>query len=187
MKRIINAHGWVCIQLNEQHENAAMKFRIKRDAVYGNIFSERTSDARWVGDLGEWVFNSFLRSCGLTDAVWLRDGKASGEPDFKIGNLAIGVKTVKRKVAPQKDYTAQITARHANEPVTHFFFLTYDIVNKRMWLIGGIDKPRFLNFSQYFSAGDKVHDNYVIRPNHEIYNIGLQFICPPLNFIGVSQ
>ncbi|MBV7472969.1 hypothetical protein KW826_04270 [Pseudoxanthomonas sp. PXM05] len=109
----------------------------------------------------------------------MRDN-AAGSADFvSPTGVSIGVKAVKRQVAPRPGYTAQISAKHSAEPVDQFFFLTYQIAEKRMWLLGGIDRPRFLQESRYYRAGETVHSRYVIRSGHEIYNIDIDHLVAP--------
>lgn len=91
----------------------------------------------------------------------------------------VGIKTVKRKVKPLKNYTTQVTAKHASEPVDYFFFLSYEIVIRRMWLLGGIDKDSFLKKAIYYAEGDFVHQDYQIRKGHEIFNIALTELILP--------
>jgi hypothetical protein len=40
-----------------------------------------------------------------------------------------------------------------------------------MWLLGGITKERFLCDARHYRAGEPVHQNYVVREGHEIFNI----------------
>jgi hypothetical protein len=77
-----------------------------------------------VGDLGEMVFNNWFKYRGIEGYQWILEG-ATGSPDFVTAlNIRIGVKTVKRAVPPRIDYTAQITAQHAHEPIEQFFFMS---------------------------------------------------------------
>lgn len=158
--------------------------RAQRDLQYGNIYAEAPSDARWVGELGEKVFDSWLKHEGIQGFAWILDD-AAGKPDFVTANgIRIGVKTVKRQAPPREAYTAQITASHAREPIDHYFFMSYEFTARRMWLLGGIDRERFLRQARYHGPGDRVHDNYQIRPGHEIYNIGLDKLVAPDEWIG---
>lgn len=95
------------------------------------------------------------------------------------GGTSISVKTVKRKGPPGLSYTAQISAKHADEPVDQFFFMSYEIAARKMWLLGGIDRNGFLDRARYYQAGEAVHQNYVIRPGHEIYNIEIGLLVDP--------
>jgi len=157
--------------------------RVERDRQYGNIYTEAATDERWVGDLGERAFNSWFKHEGIQGFKWVRDD-AAGQPDFVTAqNVRIGVKAVKRKVPPREGYTAQITARHIEEPIDQFFFMTYEIAKRRMWLLGGIDRERFLMESRYYGAGEWVHENYQIRPGHEIYNIEIGKLIQPKEWI----
>lgn len=136
-----------------------------------------------MGDLGELVFDKWLRHHQVMGYDWVLDG-AAGSPDFQLtSGIRIGVKTVKRRVAPRDGYTAQITARHTEEPIEQFFFMTYEIAKRRMWLLGGIDKQGFLNGAIYYPAGSQVHASYTIREGHEIYNIDIGMLVPPREWL----
>jgi hypothetical protein len=173
-------NGWISVEIPEVLEKEAREIRIERDAQYGNIFEEEDTDKRWTGDLGEIVFNTWLKSNHLRDFQWIKNNSA-GQPDFITPtNVRIGVKTVKRKVEPRMDYTAQITAQHSREPIDHFFFMTYQFEKKNMWLLGGIDRNNFLKKARYYSEGQWVHKNYQIRKGHEIYNIEIGKLIAPL-------
>ena len=129
--------------IEPKFELLAKEMRAQRDLRYENIFMKMATDERWVGDLGEIVFNLWLKDKGVRDVKWVLES-AAGQPDFVLpSGLRIGVKTVKRKGPPKTDYTAQITARHADEPIDAFFFMSYEIDRHRMWLLGGIEKPLF--------------------------------------------
>ena len=64
-----------------------------------------------------------------------------------------------------------VIVSHADEPIDHYFFMSYEVAQKKMWLLGGIDRETFLTLAKRYNAGDWVHPNYQIRPGHEIYNI----------------
>lgn len=179
----VHTTGWVSVEVLEKYEVRAKAIRAERDRLYGNIYAESDTDQRWVGDLGEMVFNSWLKHQGIKGFNWILDA-AAGKPDFITAlNIRIGVKAVKRKVPPRMDYTAQITAQHAHEPIDHYFFMTYEINERRMWLLGGIDRERFLREARYYAAGEWVHPNYQIRPGHEIYNIEIEKLEKPLEWL----
>lgn len=184
MTTIVHPQGWLSIDLSEANENWARHVRAQRDQQYGNIFQEEAGDERWTGDLGELVFDRWLKHRGVAEYQWIQEG-AAGAPDFVFASgLRVGVKTVKRKVPPRIDYTAQITAKHTEEPIEQFFFMTYEIAKRRMWLLGGIDKPTFLQEAVFYPAGAMVHANYTIRPGHEIYNIEIGKLVPPEAWVG---
>lgn len=166
-----------------QHEARARQIRTERDLQYGNIYTEAATDERWVGDLGEMVFNSWLKHEGIQCFEWVLND-AAGQPDFVTAlNVRIGVKTVKRKVPPRENYTAQITARHAEEPIDQFFFMSYEIAKRQMWLLGGCSRERFLQESRHYNAGEWVHPSYQIRRGHEIYNMEIAKLVPPKAWI----
>lgn len=175
--------GWISLVIAPEYEARAKRMRADRDRQYGNIYPEAATDERWVGDLGEIAFNSWLNHEGVQGFEWVLDD-AAGKPDFVTARkLRIGVKTVKRQVPPRAGYTAQITARHAKEPIDHYFFMTYEIAQRRMWLLGGIEQGSFLQKSRYYAAGEWVHADYQIRQGHEIYNIEINKLVPPKRWL----
>jgi hypothetical protein len=171
--------GWISVDISEGNERWARVKRAERDRLYGNVYREAITDERWVGDLGELAFDRWLKHNGVTGYRWIWE-EAAGAPDFQLASgTCIGVKTVKRKVPPRDGYTAQITARHTEEPIDQFFFMTYEITKRQMWLLGGIEKRNFLDAATYYPAGAQVHANYTIREGHEIYNVDIGKLMPP--------
>lgn len=170
--------GWITFSISEAREVEARAMRAERDERYDNIFDEHTTDEHWVGELGELVFDHWLKLHKIR-AEWITSD-AAGRPDFILeGGAKVGVKTVKRQVPPRADYTAQVTARHAAEDVDHFAFMSYEIEKRRMWLLGGMAREPFKDHARYYAAGERVHPNYQIRPGHEIYNIALNRLIAP--------
>ncbi len=137
---------------------------------------------RWVGEIGEICFNQWASKNIELEVKWLTKN-VSGQEDFQIGDWTIGLKTVKRKVPPRPSYTAQITAKHAEEPVDYFFFTSYEFRTRILWLLGGIDKYSFLEKAVYYGPGEQVHKFYTIRPGHEIYNIEIKELLPPFTWV----
>jgi hypothetical protein len=180
----VHPQGWIFLSIASKYEERAKQMRAKRDREYENLYEEAATDERWVGDLGEMVFNSWFKHEGIQGFEWILDN-AAGQPDFVTApNIRIGVKTVKRQGPPLVDYTAQITARHAEEPIDQFFFMTYEIAKCRMWLLGGIDRERFLQEARYYGADEYVHPKYKIRKDHEIYNIEIAKLTRPKEWIS---
>lgn len=60
--------GWICVDVLETNEQWAKDMRADRDRQFGNIYREEDTDVRWVGDLGEKAFDSWLRKERLTRA-----------------------------------------------------------------------------------------------------------------------
>lgn len=180
---VVHPEGWISVEIAPFFEEQAQKIRANRDRRYGNIFAEAGTDQRWVGDLGEMAFNSWLKHQGLEGIQWVRDD-AAGKADFILpGGFRIGVKTVKRQGDPKNDYSAQITARHAEEPVDHYFFLSYHLKARRMWLLGGLERTCFLAEARLYRAGEQVHSHYRIRPGHEILNLPISELIRPLDWL----
>jgi len=162
---------------------AAQRMRRERDKLYGNIYGEVETDLRWVGEIGELCFDQWLQRQESVTHEWILEDVA-GRPDFLIGRTPVGMKTVKRNVPMQPNYSAQITARHATEPVSDFFFACYEIGAQRLVLLGGITRELFLQQARYYGPGDAVHANYIIRPGHEIYNIEVRHLIPPMQWLA---
>ena len=170
--------AFLYFDITAEQEDKAQDIRRKRDEQYGNIYLEEDSDLRWVGDLGEICFNTWLKNNNIHKFQWHLDTVA-GNPDFTIGTKRIDVKTVKRKVPPKEEYTTQITARHKDFPIDQLFFCSYEYQKKRMWFLGGITKTEFLNKATFYKEGEKVHNNYTIRRGHEIYNAEIRILVEP--------
>jgi hypothetical protein len=164
---------WIYVDATVEQEQMAREIRAERDRRYQNIYAAARTDERWVGDLGEILFDAWTTQTRPGLLRWIRDN-AAGKPDFvSATGLRVGLKTVKRQVAPQPSYTAQITAQHAREPTDEYFFMSYELRKRRMWLLGGIGQQRFLERARYYGPGERVHANYQIRAGHEIYNIAI--------------
>ena len=98
----VHPQGWISLLIAPEHEERAKRMRAERDRQYGNIYTEATTDERWVGDLGEMVFYSWFKHEGIQSFEWVLDD-AAGKPDFVTAlNVRIGVKTVKRKVGTHR-------------------------------------------------------------------------------------
>jgi hypothetical protein len=172
----------ITYQVLPSWEERAMDIRQKRDAQYPNIYLEEPTDMRWVGDLGEIVFNHWMKEEGIGGFEWHLDN-AAGKPDFTVNGIRIDVKTVKRKVPPEPHYTAQITARHISHPIDELFFLSYEFLKKKMWLLGGAKMSAFIQFARYYGEGEYVHKDYQIRKGHEIYNGEISLLESPESWI----
>lgn len=161
----------------------AREMRAERDARYPNLYDERATDLRWVGEVGEICLYRWLGERAPGAGRWIRED-AAGKPDFIIHGHAVGMKTVKRQVPFRPGYTAQITARHAAEPVNHFFFASYEVPRRRLWLLGGISRSRFLERARHHGGGERVHAHYLVREGHEIWNVEARHLVPPERWLA---
>ncbi len=175
--------GWLVVPVGDDVVRRARGMRAERDARYANIYAERESDLRWVGEVGEICLFRWLGERAPGAGRWIRED-AAGRPDFVVHGHAVGMKTVKRQGPFRPGYTAQITARHAGEPVDHFFFASYEVPRRRLWLLGGISRPRFLEHARRHAAGERVHANYVVREGHEIWNVEARHLLPPERWLA---
>jgi hypothetical protein len=57
----VHPPGWISVAITGANERRARAIRAERDRQYGNIFTEESTDERWVGDLGEMAFDNWFR------------------------------------------------------------------------------------------------------------------------------
>ncbi|MEV3961589.1 hypothetical protein AB0M34_11920 [Nocardia sp. NPDC050193] len=169
-------------KVRDEFIEVAQQIRAKRDEQYGNLYKVADTDLRWVGEVGELCFNGWAESKTSLPVVWIKEN-AAGAADFLIGGTPVGLKTVKRRVPPNNRYTAQITAKHATEPVDYYFFACYMHEVQEMYLLGGISREEFLRKARYYRGGEQVHAHYRVREGHEIYNIEIGKLTPPLPWL----
>lgn len=173
---------WVALRPTQEQIDEAKRMRAARDRRYRNVFQARATDERWVGELGEILLHQWLTQHQIRSQWIVED--AAGRPDLVLSSgVRLGVKTVKRQGPPKAHYTAQITKRHAHEPVDHFVFLSYDICHNVMYVLGSIDAQEFLRQARYYGPGEQVHANYTIRSGHEIYNIEINKLRSPSSLV----
>lgn len=170
---------------DEQIQNA-QSIRADRDKKYGNLYKEKATDLRWVGDLGEVIINQLLCMCRPKDTVWHLEGDVCGKEDFTFCGKTFDVKTVKRSVPVKLGYMAQISAKHISTKCDYLVFANYEYKTKKMNILGVMTKEDFIKRSIKFSSGDKVHDKYQIRSNHEIYAVYIYQLTPFRDFIRQS-
>lgn len=164
----------------------AQAIRAQRDLKYGNIFKEKGSDLRWVGEVGEIIVNKALIMCRPEATDWLTED-VTNRGDFSFCGLEVEVKTVKRQVPMRPYYKAQITAKHADKKVDHILFTCYEVPAKKLHLLGVMTREEFLEKAEYFKAGDKVHESYTIRDGHEIYAVTVSEMTPVRDFLKIAM
>jgi hypothetical protein len=172
----------VTFDVSEQLIQQAQTIRQQRDQRYGNIFSESSSDMRWVGEIGELITRDAMNLCNQDATVWL-DQDVTSNCDINFCGLGVEVKTVKRKVPMALHYKAQITARHANKAMDQLLFTCYEFPKRKLHILGAMTKEEFLQKAEYFKEGDQVHANYTIRPGHEIYSVMVSEMNPVREFL----
>lgn len=161
---------FLTIRITEAREREAFAIWERNQARY---FSPETpyqpgeNDWPWVGALGEMVFNEWLRP----RARWLLEDPLHN-PDFLIDNvIKVDCKTSKRQVPSRMQYTVGMPIRQLKNVTDYYFFFWYEYPRKTMWLIGGMDKKRFVADSQKLYAGARVHAGYTVREGNELANI----------------
>lgn len=176
----------VTFDVTDKAIQQAKDIRKERDKKYGNIFSEASTDMRWVGEIGEIVVNDALRMCRPEETEWLTTD-VTNRGDFSFCGIELEVKTVKRQVPIRPHYKAQITAKHAEKQVEHILFTCYEFPVKKLHILGVMTKDEFMARAEYFKAGDKVHENYTIRAGHEIYAVTISKMTPFREFLRVAM
>lgn len=131
----------------------------------------------WVGDLAELVYNNWMKNRGVTGYNWLVDDPLDN-PDFVMASgMRVDVKAVKRAGEPRARYGAQIPAKHRDKPYDELCFMSYDIGRKTMWIVGGIERRRFLELARFYKKGEQVHEHYTAQC--DIYNVEIERLVSP--------
>lgn len=167
----------VSFDVSDADIEMAKAMRRQRDKMYGNIYSERKTDQRWVGEIGEIITYRALMMVDMNHTTW-HTKEAAGKGDFDFLGDRIDVKTVKRKVPMQLHYEAQITKRHAQTPCDTLLFTCYEFPRKKLHVLGAITKNDFLHMAKLYRAGDSVHKDYTIRAGHEILSVRVDQLTP---------
>jgi hypothetical protein len=135
----------------------AQTFRKAREQR-SNLMDEQSPFA-WCGDLGEIIFDAWLREQAI--AHWW-DPRRDLLYDFVIGPMLIDVKTVSRSVYPQKHFTHFVNCSQFERSTAGFYFLaTYVAETKQLCMIGGCPRDVVGN-SNIVKAGDRVHGSLVM-------------------------
>lgn len=175
-----NQHGWFTTRVDDSAIRQAQVMMQNGDAIFANnLFVEETGDARWVGFLGEFLFNEWLG--GMTadeNFVWFNDADGAGLTDFQVFGRGVGIKSVKRSVPMRPSYEAQISTRHAKEPSDYYVFGCYETSSRLFHILGAIGREEYLRKARHYRAGEYVHPKYQIRPGHEIYNAPVSILTP---------
>lgn len=176
----------VTFKVTDEMIAEAKKIREERDSKYGNIYEEKETDMRFVGEIGEIIVNNALNMVSKEFTEW-HTGDVIGKPDFTFCGRTLDVKTVKRQVPIKPWYKAQITGKHANTPMDDILFTCYEVPKKELHILGVMEKQEFLKKAQYFGEGEFVHPNYQIRKGHEIYAVMISQMTPIRDYLRVQK
>lgn len=142
--------------LVELHVSAAEHRRAKatrreRDQKLRNDFVESASDKRYGGDLGEMMFDKWVRS-HTPRYRWLQDidGK---QPDFEIEGMTVEVKTAKYWKPLDESSFAMVNRHRVETPYDWFFFTRWDSHTFRIILTGGILAVEFRRKMRWHDRG----------------------------------
>lgn len=167
----------ISFDVSDEVIDQAKEIRAKRDKEFANIFTEVSTDMRWVGEIGEIIVNQAFNMCRPEATEWITDN-VTKRGDFSFCDLEIEVKTVKRKVPVRPHYKAQITASHRSKPVDYILFTCYEFPVKKLHILGVMSRDKFLAKAERFNEGDKVHANYTIRKGHAIDAVTISDMDP---------
>ena len=150
-----------------------------RNGRFRNVYAGSPTDAPWVGDLGEILFDRWLREDGRLSVEW-NTTNVVGSADFNVNGQRVGLKTVKRAGQPKLSYTSCISARHIDEPADAFAFASYELAERRLWILGVIHRDDFARLAERFGPGEMVHAWYRVPDGHSILNISNSELGDPL-------
>lgn len=165
----VTAEGWLVFDVHDDALAWSYGNRARRDSRYQNRYAPRPGDQRWVGDLGELVFDWWLESLGIA-RTWILEGPTAGKTDFVIGGTRVDVKTAHIGAPWKHDpgYGCQAHKEHVEKPHSDdFFFAAYEAGRREMLLVGGVTVERFRQGADYFKAGEVVIPRRMtLRPDH---------------------
>lgn len=176
----------VTFSVSDSDIQLAKSLRRQRDQIYGNIYEERPTDLRWVGEIGEIVVHRALMMMDMNETTWFTK-EAAGKSDFEFRGDSIDVKTVKRKVPMQMHYEAQITRSHTKTPCDTLLFTCYEYPRQLLHVLGTMSKDEFLDTAKLYRAGDSVHKHYTIREGHEILSVYVKQMTPFRDYLKRSR
>lgn len=182
----VKSEDIVTFKVTDEMISQALEIRRERDSKYGNIYEEKSTDMRYVGEIGEIIVNNALNMVSREFTQWHTE-EVIKQPDFTFCGRTLDVKTVKRQVPIRPWYKAQITAKHADTPMDDILFACYEVPKKELHILGVMEKQEFLKKAQYFGEGEFVHANYQIRKNHEIYAIMISQMTPIREYLRVQK
>jgi hypothetical protein len=173
-------HGWVVKRPREETIARAKALRAERDAQgVPSIFLEQ-NDHRWVGDLAELGFQSWLME---NDLEHIRHGGVDQLPDFVVGGFGVGLKCRTSTYSMRPDYIVNVPTAHLHRSAeTLLFFAAYEVVPNRLVLLGVIGRPRFDAESFDSSKGAALHRG---RPAAAApcRNVHVHALAPPDQFL----
>lgn len=173
----IKTEDIITFDVSSEVIETAKKIRSERDSKYGNIFEEKESDMRYVGEIGEIIVNNAFKMVSPENTKWHTEDVVK-QPDFTFCGRTLDVKTVKRQVPVRPWYKAQITAKHSETKMDDILFTCYEVPKKQLHILGVMEKNSFLEKAQYYGEGEFVHADYQIRKGHEIYAIMISQMTP---------
>jgi len=172
--------GFVTFHCPPSAERRAQEMQAEDDAKYraDSPYQPASSDCPWMGKLGEMVFDRYMTILGI-EHTWLRENPLH-QPDFIVPLGTVDCKTSKRQVPPKPEYTCGVSTRQLYRTVDWYFFMTYEVPARRMWLLGAIRKENFLCLGKPYAAGDAIHPGYVVRAGNEITNLPMAELATPV-------
>ena len=180
MKNDFNARrSFITLQASDADVQNAISIRESRDQLYKNIYEEQDSDERWVGDLGEILFDRLMEEQGFV-YNWYNQLEAAKLPDFSIFGFDSDLKVNKRQalIMPhQVHYGCQISAEQAPYCTSRMFiFGNYCIEKKTLQILGAISKQRFMQIAVLRKKGEWVTPKYQLK--HDILDVTVKDLTP---------
>ena len=120
-----------------------------------NYIIDKPTDKRWVGDLGEFGFARWLSDHNV-DYQWITEGVGHA-PDYIInGCIRLDLKTCPRPTPVKQDwYCVEIGAHNLvpEKAKDWYFFASFQIAEKRLWLLGGMRHQNVLDTARFYPCG----------------------------------
>lgn len=141
-------------------------------------------DTRYIGWLGEIAFDRWLCAMDI-DHRWLVE-QPTGNPDFRIGQAAIDIKTARKPASVMRDletlFRCVMIPEHANKPeISHFFFEAYTDHPPTVWMIGGMAADLFRRRARIYQTGETIAPGFAAR--WPTMAVTVDLLTPPLDFV----
>lgn len=175
------------VNVTDRDIRRAHNMRAQRDGLLTTermIFTPPVGDVRWIGELGELIFDYWLRDFDVAahEYRWIMNGTdILTAPDFIVHGVRISIKTVQRVTVPRAEWTCSLAEKHMKQQADEIFWLNYDVPKQRMCLLGGIAKSAFVAAATHHKAGERIHAHYVVHS--PIWSIAISRLTPPREWL----
>lgn len=162
--------GWCAAAVTPKHIKRAKRLWSKQtDEAKGSMYG-RSPSARWMGELGELAFASWIEDQGIEHE---HDGGWNTNPDFTIGDCALSLKSLHINVPMRHNYFVTVNEEFLDDPVDLFAFTAYEVKAKRVLVLGVIGRAEFKELAK--RSKRKVFDDPARR-----HDLAADQLYPPI-------